>query len=272
MSASRRPRAILLTGASSGIGAGVCRALLERGDQVWGTSRKAGLPHDHPHYHHLVLDLADEASIRRAVGQGVRESGGFDVVINNAGEGIYGSLEALTPEESRRQFEVLFFGPLLLCTLLLPSLRARGGGLILNVTSLAARFPIPFMGAYSAAKAALASATEVLRLETQGLGIRIVDLQPGDIRTEFHEATRQKDEADSSYARNRGAAWKVIDHNMRNAPSSECVVREVLRLIDRPAARAVAGECFQTRIAPLAQRLLPHAWVQWAIAKYYGLK
>lgn len=271
MSAPAASRTVLLTGASSGIGAAACRALLERGYRVWGTSRKPEAPHTHPCYRHLVLDLADEASIRRAVEQGLRESGGFDVLINNAGEGIYGSLETLTPEETRRQFEVLFFGPLLLCTLLLPSLRARRGGLILNVTSLAARFPIPFMGAYSAAKAALASATEILRLETLGQGIRIVDLQPGDIRTEFHEATRQKEEDGSSYAHNRGAAWKVIDHNMRNAPSSDCVVRALLRLIDRPAARAVAGECFQTRIAPLAQRFLPHAWIQWAIAKYYGL-
>jgi NAD(P)-dependent dehydrogenase (short-subunit alcohol dehydrogenase family) len=272
MSGSTRPRTILLTGASSGIGAALCEALLEQGACVWGTSRRGEVPHAHPNYHHLVLDLCDEASIRTAVEQGLHESGGFDALINNAGEGLYGSLEALTPDQTRRQFEVLFFGPLHLCTLLLPSFRQRRSGVILNVTSLAARFPIPFMGAYSAAKAALASATEILRLETHGQGIRIVDLQPGDIRTEFHEATRAAEEKDGSYQAARDAAWKVIDQNMRNAPGTACVVREILRLMDHPAPRSVAGEFFQTRIAPLAQRLLPHAWAQSAIRMYYGIR
>src|SRR5260370_23477322 len=124
------------------------------------------------------------------------EAGHFDVVINNAGSGHFGPAEHLSDAEIKRQFQVLLFGHLKLMRLALAAMRPRGQGLIINVTSLASRLPVPFMAAYNSAKAAMAAFTMSIQLELPDANIRIVDLQPADISTQFNDVIATTTEHD----------------------------------------------------------------------------
>ncbi|HSH38514.1 MAG TPA: SDR family NAD(P)-dependent oxidoreductase, partial [Chthoniobacterales bacterium] len=151
---------IFLTGASSGIGRATAEALTRAGHEVWGTSRDASRVPVLPKMRAVRLDLQDRSSVRDAFSTSAQQAGGFDVLINNAGGGHFGPADHLSPDVLHEQFEMLVFAHVELCRVALESMKAREhGGLIINVTSLAARLPVPYMAAYNAAKAAMASFT-----------------------------------------------------------------------------------------------------------------
>ena len=150
---------VLITGASSGIGLAIAKSLLTQGHEVWGTSRDLERIPKMPRLHPIRLDLADQLSIEHAFNAAIAEADYLDVLINNAGAGHFGSAERLPLETIISQFQILVFGQIQLMQLALRQMQARGEGLIINVTSLASRLPVPFMAAYNAAKAALASFT-----------------------------------------------------------------------------------------------------------------
>src|SRR5579884_98318 len=184
---------VFLTGASSGIGLETARLLAERGFSVWGTSRERKRLPSLQNFHPVVMDLTDIESIRENFSAALKVAGHFDLLINNSGAGWFGPLEIQSDEILREQFQLMVHGPLELIRLALPQMRERNKALIINVTSLAARFPIPYLGPYSATKAALSSLGETLRHELAHTGVRITDLQPGDIHTNFHAATKRID-------------------------------------------------------------------------------
>ncbi|HUI05399.1 MAG TPA: SDR family oxidoreductase [Verrucomicrobiae bacterium] len=268
------PRTIFLTGASSGIGLETAKLLTAGGFEVWGTSRNPARLPRLPHFHPVEMDLLRPDSIRRGFAEALNESGSFDVLINNAGAGLFGPLESLPPDAVAAQFQLLVQAPLELIRLALPAMRARGRGTIVNVTSLAALLPIPFMAPYSAAKAALSSFTEALRVELSNTAIKVVEVRPGDINTTFHNATKRMDTvADPADQRRVRAAWETELRNMAAAPSPERVARTVRRAITNPNPPPVVtvGGFFQARVAPWGVRLLPPRLLEWALRRYYGI-
>ena len=271
----RPPLKILLTGASSGIGLATAHALTAAGHEVWGTSRDLTRLPSLPRFHSLQIDLQNVESIRNAVQLAQLESGGIDVLINNAGDVVNAPLETLAADGLQQQFQVLFFGPIEIIRQLLPSMRGSNQGLIINVTSLAARFPIPFNAAYSAAKSALGSATECLRLELTGTQIRLIDVQPGDVATEILHRSRLVDSAvNASYEPNLSRARAAELGKMKQAASPEKVARLILSLLHDPSPppRVLVGNWFESRIAPLADRLLPRRLIEWSQRLLYDLK
>src|SRR5205085_11466480 len=133
--------------------------------------------------------------------------------------------EHLTAEEIFSHFQILVFAQIELCRLALASMRTKGKGRIINVTSLASRLPIPFMAAYNAAKAAMASFVMSLQLELAGSDVRVIDLQPADISTSFNDAVARTDGGDRRYTALVEHAWQVVDRNLRGAPKPELVAR-----------------------------------------------
>lgn len=260
---------IFLTGASSGIGLATAKALVARGHHVWGTSREASRVPRLDHLHAVRLDLANSASIEQGFHEALQQAGGFDVVINNAGSGHFGAAESLAQEALREQFQTLVFGQIDLCGLALNVMRSRGRGLIINVTSLAAELPVPFMAAYNAAKAALASYTMSMQLELAASNIRLVDLQPGDINTSFNDVILRSGAADPRIDR----TWKVVERNMKKAPKPELVGRCIADLIENanPPPRVIVGDVFQSKVAPALNQLLPQRVRLWGLKKYYGI-
>ena len=264
---------VFLTGASSGIGLAIARSLAARGDEVWGTSRDASRLPRLDRLHPVQLDLSDPNSIENAFAAALSQAGHFDVVINNAGSGQFGPGEHLSEQQIAREFQILVFGHLHLMQLALKTMQSRNQGLIINVTSLASRLPVPFMASYNAAKAAMASFTMSMQLELPDSKVRIVDLQPADISTGFNDAVRKIGEDHPRYASQVAKTWMAVDRNMKNAPPPELVARHVLRSIDakNPAPRVTVGDAFQSKVAPLIFRFLPQRVRIWGLKKYYGI-
>src|SRR5262249_12737091 len=167
---------VFLTGASSGIGRAIAHALLAEGHEVWSTSRNLERIPKMPRCHPVRLDLADRLSVEEAFNFALSEAGHFDVLINNAGAGHFGPAEHLPMETIASQFQILVFGQIQLMQLALRHMQMRGEGLIINVTSLASRLPVPLMAAYNSAKAALAAFTMSIQLELGDSKVSIVDL------------------------------------------------------------------------------------------------
>jgi NAD(P)-dependent dehydrogenase (short-subunit alcohol dehydrogenase family) len=266
---------IFITGASAGFGLLTSRALCARGHEVWGTSRDPAKLPALEHFHAVRLDLEDPRSIESGYGGALAEAGHFDVLINNAGAGLFGPIEAFSDAELAAQFSTLLLGPLRLIRLALPAMRARRAGLLINVSSLAGQFPLPFMAPYSLSKAALSALSEGLALELLHTGVRLVDVRPGDFATHFHESTRRIDTPlNAAYAPNLEIAWNSIDRNMNRAQDPQKLAATLVRIVEGRIRRPLVnvGDPFQARIAPLLDRLVMRSWVQWGLRTYYGLK
>ncbi|PYJ77582.1 MAG: hypothetical protein DME77_02785 [Verrucomicrobia bacterium] len=272
-SSSKIVKKIFLTGASSGIGKAIAKAATETGHEVWGTSRDISRIPSLRRLHCVQLDLSNPDSIDGAFNTALAEAGNFDVLINNAGSGHFGPAENLSEKEIASQFQILVFGHMQLMRLALRMMQARGEGLIINVTSLASRLPVPFMAAYNAAKAAMASFTVTIQLELPDSRVHIVDLQPGDICTDFNDAVIKSKLPDQRYEAKVAKTWNKVERNMKNAPRPDLVARRVCELIDQtsPPPRMAIGDTFQTKIAPLIFRFLPQRVRIWGLKKYYGI-
>lgn len=183
----------LVTGASSGIGEATVRALLGAGYTVYAAARRVermeALAHDGARL--LALDLTDDASLVDGVRKVLGETGRIDVLVNNAGYGSYGSLEEVPLEEGRRQFEVNVFGLARLTQLVLPGMRGRPAGTIVNVSSMGGQFYEPLGAWYHATKFAVEGLSDSLRIELRPFGIRVVVVQPGAIRSEWSSLARE---------------------------------------------------------------------------------
>jgi short-subunit dehydrogenase len=261
---------VFLTGASSGIGLAIAKLLAAQGHEVWGTSRDPQRIPSMPRLHPVRLDLADPVSVEEAFNAALAEARHFEVLINNAGAGHFGPAELLSSKVITSQFQILVFGQIQLMQLALQHMRPRGEGLIINVTSLASRLPVPFMAAYNSAKAALANFTMSIQLEFEHPRVHIVDLQPGDIRTEFNQSVILTGNIDDTRI---ARTWEVVERNMKNAPGPNSVASEVLKLIHaiEPPPRVTVGNTFESKVAPLIFKFLPQRVRIWGLKKYYGI-
>ena len=180
----------MITGVSGGLGREIARAALERGDIVVGTVRKpeavAALEALAPsRAHGVVMDVTDTAAVAAAVAKAEGVTGTIDVLVNNAGYGLVGAVEEASLDEVRAQFEVNVFGPLAVLKAVLPAMRARRAGRIINITSVSGLAVWAGTGVYCASKWALEGLTQTLAQEVAELGIRVVNVAPGGLRTDF---------------------------------------------------------------------------------------
>jgi short-subunit dehydrogenase len=129
------------------------------------------------------------------------------------------------------------------------------------------------MAGYNAAKAALASFTISIQLELGNSRVHVVDLQPGDICTEFNQGLIKSTKADRRYDAKVARTWEAVERNMKKAPTADLVARHVLKLInaDHPPPRITVGDVFQSKIAPLIFRFLPQRVRVWGLKRYYGI-
>jgi short-subunit dehydrogenase len=265
-------KTVFLTGASSGIGLAIAKSLIENGHEVWGTSRNSERIPKMPRLHPIRLDLADRLSIEEAFASTLAEAGHLDVLINNAGAGHFGPAELLPMETIVSQFQILVFGQIELMQFALHHMRSRGKGLIINLTSLASRLPVPFMAAYNGSKAALASFIMTMQLELGDSPVHVVDLQPGDISTDFNQGVIASART-GLYDRKVEQTWQTVERNMNKAPGPELVAQHVLNLLNavKPPPRVAVGDLFESKIAPLIFRFLPQRVRIWGLKRYYGL-
>jgi short-subunit dehydrogenase len=146
------------------------------------------------------------------------------------------------------------------------SMRSRNRGCLVNVSSIAADFPLPYMSGYNVAKAGLSALSESLMFETRGSGVRVIDFRPGDYRTDFNQAMH-KDTLNKRTQR----AWECLEANLASAPEPERAARDLRRAVLANRSAVVrSGSFFQARLAPFMARLLPAGLTRWATARYFG--
>lgn len=265
-------RVVLVTGASRGIGHACATHLAARGLVVWGGSRSAspcgaGVEP-------VAIDVDDDTSVAAAIAAILGRHGRIDAVINNAGFGLAGALEDTSLDEARAQFETNVFGVLRVCRSVLPHMRARGRGHIVNIGSIAGRIALPFQGVYSASKFALAGMTEALRHELVHDGIAVSLVEPGDFRTGFTDARRvtAASGATSGYHARFSAAVATMARDERTAPLPDRVGPLIAGILDdpRPRLRYTTGPFLQ-RFAVHLRPWLPAALFEWIIRRTYGV-
>jgi NAD(P)-dependent dehydrogenase (short-subunit alcohol dehydrogenase family) len=181
-------RTIFITGTSAGIGSAAAKLFAERGWNVAATMRE---PSNAPVWANrgnveiIALDVSNRASISAAIAAATGRFGQIDVLLNNAGYGLNGPVEGATDDQMRRQFDVNFFGLIDVTTAVLPQMRARKTGLILNVSSIGGLIGFPSAPLYIASKHAVEGLVESWRYELKPHGIRMKLIEPGGIKTDF---------------------------------------------------------------------------------------
>lgn len=187
-------KTILITGASSGIGRATALHFAERGWNVAATMRdprKADPVLQHPQISLFALDVTNTDSIAQAIADTLNRYKKIDVLLNNAGYGLFGPIEAIDGQQIQAQFETNFFGLIAVTQQVLPVMRATGEGLILNVSSIIGRMALPYASSYIATKFAVEGLSESMRYELEPFHIRVKMIEPGSISTEFGKSSMQ---------------------------------------------------------------------------------
>jgi len=260
-------KAVLVTGASSGIGAAAAQLLATRGFRVFGASRS---PAEGEHVLWIPMDVRDEASVVAGVAHASEAAGGLDALVCAAGYGVFGSVEETTAERAHAQLETNYFGTVLPVRAVLPAMRARGSGRIVVVGSLAGRAPIPFQAHYSASKAALDALVLALRNELAGTGVEASLVEPGDIRTAFNDRMDWGgDPAASAYGDRLRRCEKVVRDSLPRAPGPEIVAETIVRALTDPRPRVRYSVGPDSVVVPLGRRLLPDALALALIRRHF---
>jgi NAD(P)-dependent dehydrogenase (short-subunit alcohol dehydrogenase family) len=232
-------RTVLITGCSSGIGLLAARLFAERGWQVAATARNVSARADlaSERVLTLALDVVDEASIAVAVRATVARFGAIDVLVNNAGFGIFGPLEATSGEQLEQQFKVNVLGTAAMIRHVLPVMRQARRGTIINMSSIGGRIATPYCSAYYSTKFAVEGLSESLRYELKAHGIRVKLIEPAHFKTGFIGRSLQHWADDPNYEPQAGnmKAWVAhADARARDAsPVAEMILEAATDTSDR---------------------------------------
>ena len=239
---------ILITGASSGIGKATAEQLVAAGHTVYGLARRKAKLQEVSGLIPIVGDMTDEASLERAVKEIIDNHQQIDVLINNAGYGLYGPVEEIGIEHARNQFDVNLFGLAYVTQLVIPHMRQAGSGKIINISSMGGRMYTPFGAWYHATKYALEGWSDCLRLELKQFGIKVVIVEPGAIQTAWGDTAgdnlRQFTDGTPYETYARKVSKRTLDGYQGDSLSPPTVVAKAIERATkakRPKTRYVTG-------------------------------
>ena len=269
-------RTAFITGASTGLGHAFTTMLLAEGVRVWGTSRDparlAGLAAAAPgKFTPVALELGDGDAAEAAFRAADAAAGGFDLVINNAGYGVFAEFAGADFVVWQDQIQVMLVNTARLSHAALRVFRARPAhrGTLVNISSLAAEFPLPFQSAYNVCKAGLSALNESLITETAGSGIVVIDFRPGDYRTAFDGSVQRPQTVMTPTMRR---AWTAFEGLMRSGPAPEGAAEALRRALFRGRSGTVrTGRFFQATLAPFLARFGSQGLQRRIRARYFDL-
>lgn len=262
-------KVVLITGASSGFGKATAERLAAKGYIVYGTSRNEVRDE---HIRFIMMDVRDREAVARGIKRIVDEQGRLDVVVNNAGMGIGGSLEMATSEEIELQMGTNFRGCVNVCQAVLPVMRQQGGGQIINLSSIGGIMGLPYQGFYSASKFAIEGFTEALAAEVKGFGIKVSMVEPGDFATNFtarrknSELTAKSEAYGASFARSLSLIEKEENGGLRPEKLA-CKIEKIITA-KHPRLRYVVANLEQ-KLSVLLKRIIPGNWMVGILRNYY---
>ena len=233
----------IVTGASSGIGQATAERLARAGYKVYGTSRRAAQSGQRS-FEMLTLDVTSDASVEAAVTEVMRAEGRIDLIVNNAGFGVApGGAEESSIEQARSIFDTNFFGIVRMTRAVVPHMRRRGSGRIINIGSVLGFLPMPFGALYAATKHAIEGYSESLDHELRTRGIRVSVIEPAYTKTQFDANFLEPDAKLDEYREARAALDKRLKEVMAEADRPGVVAAVVLRAASamRPKLRYTAG-------------------------------
>ena len=270
-------RVALVTGGSSGIGEQTARRLRKAGFEVYAVARRTDrMVHlEAEGIHVFRMDVTDDASMVSGVERVVAAHGRIDVLVNNAGYGSYGAVEDVPIDEARRQFEVNVFGLARLTQLVTPHMRRQGSGRIINISSIGGKFYEPLGAWYHATKFAVEGFSDSLRIELAPFGIDVVIIEPGPIRTEWNEISREsltETSAGGAYEEQAAKVRRVLERAdtsklMSSRPDRVAKKIVVAAIANTPRARYPVGKGAGTIVR--ARRLLPDAVFDYVVKGMY---
>src|SRR3954447_10197418 len=247
--AAKTEQVALVTGASSGIGEAAAHDLRDAGFTVYGTSRKAAAGENRSGIVFLPLDVTNDESVAAVVREVLERSGRIDVLVNNAGLGIAGAAEESSIEQARALFDTNLFGSIRMTRAVLPQMRERRSGRIINLSSVLGLVPAPFGALYAATKHAMEGYSESLDHEVREQGVRVLLVEPAYTRTSFDANSIPADQPLAVYARRRQVSDGLIAEAIKDGDEPSVVGKVIVAAATdtRPKLRYPAG--------PLARRV-----------------
>jgi short-subunit dehydrogenase len=254
-------KTVLITGASAGFGKLVAEKLLDEKYVVYAAARRVERMRDLEESGAKILkmDVTSDQDVEDGVARVIEEQGRIDVLFNNAGYGSYGAVESVSMEEIRRQYEVNVFGAARMIQAVLPHMRAQKSGRIINTASVVGHISTPMIGWYASTKHAMEATSDALRMEVKRLGIHVVLIEPGAVRTEFEEtALAALDAVDhpEDYTSIASGFRKYIQKMYAKSPGPESTARAVLKAIQTKRPKARYATTFDAKFLPRARRLM----------------
>ena len=271
---SSRYRSAFVTGASTGLGLAFTEMLLAEGVQVWGTSRDSGRLPVHEKFHAVTLELSDGALAERVYREASQAAGGFDLVINNAGFGAFGAFAHTDFSVWEEQLRIMLVNTARLSQLALREFLPRRRGVLVNISSLAGEFALPYQPAYNMAKSGLSALNESLMYEVRDTGVSVIDFRPGDYRTDFEGSVRRPKQNGQAAA---GAAamaraWSAFEKMMQGGPAPAHAAQNLRRALQRGRSGTIrSGRFFQAVLAPFLARFGSLALKRRIQEMYFGL-
>ena len=264
---------VLITGVSSGFGKSTVELLAKNGYVVYGTSRKKIEPASGVNI--IAMDVTNTASIHEGVKSILDKEGRIDVLINNAGMGISGAIEDVTPDEARLQMDTNFYGMVHVIQAVLPAMRKQGNGTIINLSSIGGLMGLPFQGFYAASKFAIEGMSESLRMELKQFNINVVLINPGDFFTNF-TANRQiisKAGSDSPYEAQFRKTLAVIEKDEKGGLPPAKMAQKIFKILQKkkPGSRYIVAT-FEQKLAVVLKYILPDSWFFKILEDHYGIK
>lgn len=271
-----QPKVVLITGASSGIGLEVAKQLMQKGWCVYAASRRGGnyqksekssgeiIP--------VKMDVNIDEEIKVVLSQIIAEYGYLNAVVCNAGNGIAGSIEDTSEEETRYQFETNFFGAVKTVQACLPIFRKQGYGKIMATSSVGGIVPLPFQAFYSASKAALYTFMQALTMEVKAYGIQCCSVLPGDTHTDFTSSrkyTVNSQSPDSAYNSKMKKSVGKMEKDELNGMKAEYIAKKMVRQITRKKMKLSVIPGIQYKLICWAYSILPNRLRLWIVGLLY---
>jgi len=272
---SSRYRTAFVTGASTGLGRAFADMLVAEGVEVWGTARDLARVPDRPGFHGVQLELGDGATMERTFRAADHSAGGFDIVVNNAGYGAFGSFVHTDFSIWEDQFHLMLVNTARLTQVALQGMLARDRGAVVNISSIAGEFGMPYQAAYNSIKAGLSALNESLMYEVKETGVIVLDFRPGDFRTDFEGSVRRPAQPEAIPPAERARlqrVWAVFAGMMQTGPAPARAAADLKAALLRGRSGTVrTGRFFQAVVAPFLARFGSLALKRRIQARYFDV-